>query len=140
MLFDQIGARNRAQSREIGRASYGLLFAIAERILDADLSLLIEGNFSRGVSEKDLLGLTDGRKAVLIHCHAPKEVIVTRLSSNRGDRHPGHFDQDALPDVLAAIDAGAYEPLEMKCPTLVVDTSDGYQPSRDHIAAFAADQ
>ena len=109
---------------------------MAKRILDADLGLVLEGNFSRGISETDLLGLTESHDSVLIHCRAHKDVIATRLSADRGDRHPGHFDQDVLTEVLAAIEAGAYEPVAIGCPWLVVDTNEGYEPTQQHIVEF----
>jgi len=109
---------------------------VAKRILDADLGLVLEGNFSRGVSETDLLGLTESHDSVLIHCRAQTEVIAARLSAYRRDRHEGHFDRDVLPEVLAAIDAGAYEPVAIGCPWLVVDTTEGYEPTRQHIVEF----
>ncbi|HUZ85393.1 MAG TPA: hypothetical protein VNF26_00410 [Candidatus Baltobacterales bacterium] len=113
-----------------------MLFAVAKRILDADFGLVLAGNFSRGISETDLLVLTESHDSVLIHCRAQTDVIAARLSSHRRDRHEGHFDRDVLPDVLAAIEAGSYEPVAIGCPWLVVDTNEGYEPSRQQIVEF----
>ena len=135
-LLRTVGARDRARSRELGRAAYGVLFAVAKRILDAGQGLVLEGNFSRGISETDLLGLTGSYDSVLVHCRATKKVIAARLSSDRGDRHEGHFDRDVLPEVLTAIDEGVYEPVEIGCPPLVVETDEGYEPSRRQIVDF----
>ncbi len=95
---------------------------------------MLETNFSRE-SSPHLGRLAAGRPAVLIHCEAPREVIVSRLERRAG-RHPQHHDRVALPEVLAGLDEGRFEPLELGIPTLRVNTADGYSTPIEQMVDF----
>ncbi len=93
---------------------------------------------SRGRSESDLRPLIVQARAVLLHCQTtPEEVerrIVTR--SGAGDRHAGHHDTEALPNVLEGITKGIFDPLDLPLPVLRIDTTDGYDPALPDIVRF----
>jgi len=140
-LLDDLGAPDLARSRELGAASYGVLYAVVARLLDAGASVIVESNFSRGRAEGELRPLTARAGSVLVHCETTSVEIVRRYTAraDRGERHPGHLDAAVLPDLLRNLATDVYEPLNLDVPTIRVDTTAGYAPSFAEIVAFAAD-
>ena len=140
-LLDALGAADLARSRELGAASYGVLYAVVARLLDAGVGVIVESNFGRGRAEGELRPLAARARSVLVHCETTPVEIVRRYTARaaRGERHPGHLDAAVLPDLLRNLAAGAYEPLDLGIPTLRVDTSAGYAPALAEIVAFVAD-
>ncbi len=118
-------------SRGLGLAAVRLLYKVAGDVLDAGQSCVLESNFYRGLSESDLRPLLERADGRLIHCEAPREVILARYQERdrAGERHPVHLDSNRIEDITAALDAGDFAPLDLPVPTLRVDTTDGYRPS-----------
>ncbi len=137
-LFDTLGAPDRARSRELGAASYAVLYEISARLLDAGVDAVVEGNFHRGPSERELQALTEKARAVLVHCYTTPEVVTRRYSQRfgKGGRHPGHHDEAAISEVLSSLQSGTYDPLDLPVPVLRVDTSAGYVPRFERIREF----
>ncbi len=137
-LFDTLGARDRARSRELGAASFAVLYETTARLLDAGVEAVVEGNFQRGPSERELQALTEKARAVLVHCYTTPELVTRRCSQRfaEGGRHPGHHDEAAISEVLSSLRSGAYDPLDLPIPVLRVDTSAGYMPRFERIREF----
>jgi predicted kinase len=137
VMMDALGAPDRARSREIGGASYAVLFRVLKRLLAAGVSTVTDSNFTRGLAEIELAPIVAQARTVQVQCTLPAELIerryIARLAASH--RHQGHHDEAALPDVLAALAAGRYEPLALDTPLMVVDTSSGYSPSIERILA-----
>jgi predicted kinase len=135
------GAGLIVDSSMLGRASYAMLFDIAEALAAAGTGVVIESNFRRGTSESELLPLVAATSAMLIHCSLTNDAVIARFVGRAGspDRHPVHPDLDRLPALREDLDAGRFEPLELSIPTLRVETADGYGPSIDEIIAFLRD-
>jgi predicted kinase len=138
VLLDHVGASDRASSQALGKVSYALLYRVAERLISNSVGVILESNFSRVRSEQELASLDKRASTVLIHCEPTGEVLERRILErrNREDRHPGHYDHVALPDVLASLAAGLFEPLDLDVPTLRVDTTNGYAPPARVIQDF----
>jgi predicted kinase len=139
-LLDELGAPNRAVSREIGRASYALLFQIAGALLDTSIGAIVESNFRFGLSEPDLRPLIARAPTVLLHCQTSRDETVRRYLrrvANR-ERHAGHFDEEAAADLVRDLNVGNYEPLDLDVPTLVIDTTDEYSPDLKQIGRFVS--
>ena len=141
-LYDTLGAPTREQSRALGGAAYRVLYTIAGRLIDNGLGVVVEGNFTRGRSEAELQPLLARSRGLLLHCYATREQISQRYLRRAvsGERHSGHHDVIALPDVLADLDAGLYEPLALDIPALRLDTSTGYRPDYASVLAFIRGQ
>lgn len=141
-LYDTLGAPTREHSRALGVAAYRMLYTIAGRLIDSGLGVIVESNFTRGRSEAELGPLLARSRALLLHCVAARQQIAQRYLRRAvsGERHPGHHDAIALPDVLAGLDAGIYEPLALDIPTLHLDTTDGYRPEYPRVLAFVRGQ
>ncbi len=118
-------------SRRLGLAAVRLLYKVAGDVLDAGQSCVLESNFHRGLSEVDLRPVLERADGRLIHCEAPREVILARYQERdrAGERHSVHLDADRIEDITSALDAGDFAPLDLPVPTLRVDTTDGYRPS-----------
>jgi predicted kinase len=126
---------DRDWSRQLGAAAYAVLFVVAERILSARSGLILETNFRRGVADTPLRALARLAPTVVIVCRVPDPLRRKRFEDRaaRG-RHRVHIDGAVLEewnedDAEFLIDIGA--------PRLVADTSDGYSPDLEQIAAFA---
>jgi predicted kinase len=127
-------------SMRLGAGAYAMLYLVAQQLLQARIGLIIESNFRRGVSEKELRPLLAWSDPGLIHCAAAPEVVLRRYAERPAseDRHPAHLDAQraaALADDLAA---GRFEPPELRIPTFVVDTANGWRPSYEDVRDFAA--
>jgi predicted kinase len=136
-LFADLGWSDRDWSRRLGRASYGLLFLVAGKLLAAGQSLLVESNFAPGLAEPDLgrLSETTGCRFFIVHCRAEPTVLRRRFQERwrSGERHPGHVDDVSLAELDERL--GADPRLTLAAPLVVVDTT---EPVRiDHAGLIA---
>jgi glucokinase len=111
VLFDALGAGDRAWSQRLGAASNEVLFALAA---DAPAAVL-ESFWRRPFAVDGLARL--GRPIVEVHCACPPEVARARYRERV--RHPGHGGVTEDEVAAWAADAG---PLALG-PVLEVDTT-----------------
>lgn len=138
VLLDAMPPRDRADSQRIGGVSWDLFHRLIGE-LAGRTPLIVEANFSRGRHEPALLPHLAGSASVAIHCRTDRATIEHRIAARADDatRHPGHFDVKAWPDLAGQLDAGTFSPLDLPCPTLIVDTTSGLDPALTAILAFA---
>lgn len=129
----------RDASKRLGWAAIRLLYAQARDLLAAGCGCIVESNFYRGVSERDLAPLLTMSDARLIHCEASDGVLLDRYQARyeAGERHPAHVDGAAIEDFERSLAAGSFAPLDVAIPILRVTTVDGYTPGFAEIVAFA---
>lgn len=139
-LYDSLGKIERALSGKLGEASMRIMYTVARRVLDAGVSIVIEANFYRGVSEPDLSTLFEHAEAMMIHCEAPEEELVERYAERdkSGERHPVHGDAKKVDDLEEDIEEGTYEPLDLDIPLVRVDTTNDFEPSVAEIISEVA--
>jgi predicted kinase len=126
-----------AASRSLGARAYVELFgALRARVKDGG-RVVVESNFRRGLSERELLRALAGRPARVIHCTASTSTIRRRYRSRARTRHAAHLDTIRLDDVTRDLGDGRYEPLDLGMATLNVATDAGYRPPYDAVLAFA---
>jgi catechol 2,3-dioxygenase-like lactoylglutathione lyase family enzyme/predicted kinase len=127
-LFDQLGWRDRAWSRRLGRACVALLWQLADHELAAGRSVLLECNFTPAHATEDVLALQAryALRPVQINCYADGAVLYERFKQREqsGTRHPGHVGLDALDDIAGTLLRGHDEPLAIGGHTFEVDTTD----------------
>jgi predicted kinase len=125
-------------SSALGGASYAMLFAVAEKLVEAGVGVVIESNFRRGIAEPELRPIVAAASAVLLHCELPDEAIVARFIGRAGTagRHRVHPDLERLPSLVKDLEDGRFEPLDLPVPILRVDTTDGYRPTIEAIIRF----
>jgi predicted kinase len=142
-IGDELGAPSDVPaSQRLGLAAYRILYAVSARILESDGGVVVESNFRRGRSERELRSIVELADARLVHCSAAAATVQARYAQRhqRGDRHPVHLDAqraDALADDLAS---GRFEPLDLGLPTVVVATDDGYEPGLEQVIAFLSSE
>ena len=135
-LFDVMGTPpDRVASRRVGIAAIGVMLALARRAAQANADVILECNFRRGQGEVDLRSLMEMAEVRLVHCQVADEVTLERYR-RRLDRHLGHHDDQALPDLVKGLNEREFDPLRLDVRLLVVDTTDGYQPGLEEIIAF----
>ncbi len=120
------------RSREVGRASVEVLYALTEVQLDLGISLVVDHAFHQDLAN-DVVPLVERSTAVLVQCTAPHDLLTQRVVGReaRGERDPVHLDRER------AIDGDRYGLMELlDVATLVVDTSDGYRPDYPTIISF----
>ncbi|CAG0960220.1 adenylylsulfate kinase [Anaerolineae bacterium] len=98
-LFDSLGWKDREWSKQLGRATYDLVYYFVATQLAAGRSLIVESNFDatsatakfRALRAKHDFALVQ----ILLKCDG--DVLVERFQarSDSGTRHPGHGDLTA---------------------------------------------
>jgi predicted kinase len=133
-LYRALGASDMAESQRLGEAAFEVLSSTAARLLAAGVGVVLEGNFAHRRSEAALLPLLEEADAVQVHCAAAREETLRRYRSRT--RHEMHYDEAALPRVLGALDSRLHDPMDLVVPTLLVDTTAGYDPPLEAILRF----
>jgi predicted kinase len=127
LLFDTIGWSDRDWSRKVGIASYELLFAVAESLLSAGTSLVVEANFYPEQHAARFSALRDrlAARIVEVYCTASTAVLRRRFVERweSGDRHPGHVQNESLEEDLARLGGDEWGPLGIE-ERFDVDTTD----------------
>lgn len=127
LMFDTLGARDRAWSRAVGGAAHRILCATLERTLGAKQGVIIESNFRPQADTAYFEGVLArfGCAAVQVHCLANPEILWTRFESRATseDRHPGHADAANLTEFKDAIFAPGTDKLLLSAPLLECDTT-----------------
>jgi len=138
-LADAVGLPDDvAGSQRLGRAAYAATFRLAADSLAAGRGVVLESNFRRGSSEPEIASLGTDWDTRLVHCTAPPDLLARRYQSRfeAGERHPVHLDHERAAALTEDLATGRFEPIELGCPTLVVDTTSGYRPSLEAILTF----
>lgn len=96
-LFESLGTGEPRWSRLLSNASFGVMFSVAQQILDAGGSVLLEGNFRAGEHDGAVGRLLAERhcRVIQVLCRLPDEQRRQRLieRAEREQRHPGHLDR-----------------------------------------------
>ncbi|MBN1967330.1 MAG: ATP-binding protein [Anaerolineae bacterium] len=127
-LFDTLGWSDRAWSKQLGLATYAVLFYAVESVLRGAGSLVVESNFKPAWHADRFRDLQRayGFVPVQVCCHADRNVLLARFKTRleSGERHPGHVDHDYLPEFEASLLNDDSAPMDLDGPVLEVDTSD----------------
>ena len=135
ILFDTLGVKDRAWSREVGGASYDLLFSFLESLLQAGYPCIAESNFEIGRATDRLKSLceTYGFTAIEVLCTADTAILrqryLARLES--GARHAGHVDHLNLDDISERWANERHGSLELGGQSIRVDTTNFGELERD---------
>ena len=114
-LFDTLGTGDRAWSRRLGAASYGVLLALAREVPAA----VVDANF---YPDHGPALLQACQRPIEVFCRCPATEVERRFTQRAPARHPGHVDH-VLDDQLKAALDGGIGPLGLGGPVLEVDTS-----------------
>lgn len=130
-LAEVIEVVDRAASKEVGAASFRVLYDLAFGMLSQGADVVIEANLTRRYATSELERLASISQLAVVQCVADREVVEQRYRDRHAEavRHAAHFDLDALPDLLAGLDAGDFDLTALGFRTITVRTDDGYQPA-----------
>jgi predicted kinase len=149
VLFDTLGWSDLEWSKRLGKTSSALLWSVTESVLEAGHSLVIESDFHIDVDAPRLRDIQIRLRPRIaeIHCYADREVLVQRVKERieRGDRHPGHGDQDRRTlheEVIPELRTEPDHLLDAPDFYIMVDTTDildsEYEDLRNKVRAFIA--
>jgi cytidylate kinase len=143
-MMDTLGAPDPETTHQYGIAAYAILNILQQKFVEVGVGAVLESNFLRGLSEKDLAPILPKSRSVAIYCEATVEESLRRFEerATSGDRHPGHHDDDPekLEELERDLRSGSYDPLDLGIPYLVVDTTDDSKPDRATIKQWVIDQ
>ena len=130
------------QGQSFAVPSFRVFLALIAELLAAGVGLVAESNFFRGESEDHLRPLVQLSRKVLIHCDPPREVSIGRFVERfeqGGERHWSSSERHRIAQLQAGELSDAWqraEPLDLRVPTLCVDTTDGYAPDLEATVTF----
>src|SRR5207248_11402654 len=82
-LADAVGSGDRTRSRELGRAAYAVMRAVAARCLASGVGVILEANFHRELSGGWLRGLAALAPARVIVCRTTAALSRRRFAERR---------------------------------------------------------
>jgi predicted kinase len=113
VLFETLGTGDREWSQRLSRASFMVMFGVADGLPQA----MLEGNFDD--EDRDRTLALDP-EPIEIHCSCSDEELVRRFRART--RHPGHLDDDVGDEEL--IERARRGPLRWGGPLLELDTEE----------------
>lgn len=137
-----VGAHDVDTARALGPRAWGAYYGLLQHLVTVGVSLIAGAHFQRGRSESELTPLVERSRSVLVHCVAPRDVIVERVRLRRADPRRSRRFLVGDDGVLQRMESGGFEwhvheePMDLPVPTLVVDTSLGADSG--HIEQFIA--
>ncbi len=127
-LFDGLGWKDAAWSKQLSHASYRILYYFMESLLAAGCSLIVESNFDPAQATAEFLALKRKHEfePFQIQCIADGEVLIQRFKARAeaGERHPGHADHLIYEGLKATLRRGRLGHLDIGGRIIEVDTTD----------------
>jgi hypothetical protein len=113
------------------------MYTALDAVLGVVPGAILEANFTHGYAETNLAPRLERCSGLILSCIAERDTILARIRSRQNDpnRHLGHFDQDAIPDLLRILDVDGYRLDDLGVPVIEIDTSNGYRPGIAEILA-----
>ncbi|MFK0050229.1 hypothetical protein ACIQU4_40240 [Streptomyces sp. NPDC090741] len=108
-------------------------------LLAAGVTLVAEAAYQDQLWRTGLEPLTKIADLRIIRCTTPTPTIIERMTERAdSDRHrAAHGDRQLLTDIAVGTSSPEeFVDISLDAPTLLVDTSDGYQPGTAEIGAF----
>ncbi|HWB92214.1 MAG TPA: AAA family ATPase [Puia sp.] len=116
---------------------YRLFFEVIYLLVSKGVSLVVEAAFQEHLWKPQLLTLRDKTDIRIIICEPGPDLARARFA-NRLQTNPDRdrFHGDKLVKETGGLQTDAYIPVDMDVPTLVVDTTDHYQPDIGQVLSF----
>lgn len=127
-LFDTLGWGDRERSKELGAASYEILWLALANNLAAGIATVVESNFrgDRSLAHFQRLAATHPFIAYQVNCVADGQILLQRHHerSHSGERHPGHVDDRNEAELREELLRGRLDPLPLDGELFELDTTD----------------
>jgi predicted kinase len=121
-----------AISDQLTTRTYDLFFEAIALFLRAEVTLVAEAAFQHSIWWQGLEPLTDLAILRIVRCQPPDELArqraLTRIAAKPTRAAHADTEHFSVPRTFDAI--------HLEAPTIDVDTSDGWQPNLEEIAAF----
>jgi len=134
--------RERGAEGDVNREIYQTFFDVIEFVLSRGISLVAEAAFQHRLWAPRLEPLCRISNVAIVICTVDPGIARARfieraLGDPERKRFHGDTDIDADdPEIEYRFEH--YDPPRLSVPTLLVNTADGYDPSLEQIASFAA--
>jgi len=135
-----LGGMHASLGQDLNLRLYTIFFETVDFVVSKGVSIVIEAAFQHKVWAPKLTHLAEIARVAIVVCTVDPNLARSRfIERNVADPSRERFHGDNA--VHAAKDGielqvMQYEPPEMDLPTLTVDTTDGYKPTLEQIAAF----
>lgn len=123
---------DRAESMALGARTMGALFELAAAHVQRGIGIVLECNF-RPQAMPALLALGADATVVNVQCTVDGDAAIERYRARALTRHGAHVEDAVLAEADASVWAAVHQLPDADIPRLVVDTTDGYDPSLDAI-------
>lgn len=131
---------DRAASRDFGKQSMHLLYAVARELTRCGVDCIIEAYFHPELAAPELAEVTGFARVIQVHCAAADAVMIARYRARyeAGERHEIHFDAAMVGDLEQRINSAHRHPIPLdttRAGLIEVRSDDGFAPSVAEIAA-----
>ncbi len=127
-LFDELGTKDLAWSRKLGKASINILFHLIMVQLSARKSVIAESNFKQGISCQSLKEIINKHPCdvIQLHCITDSKILFKRflMRTDTKERHQGHSDQLTEQEMKEKDILEAQKPLKIPGRLITFDTTD----------------
>ncbi len=127
IMFDVLGWKDRAWSKQLGNTSTEILFYITKELLRAGVSMALESNFDSSLATPRLQAIIATYHCCVFQvvCSAARQVLQERyrLRAELGLRHPGHLDQQLQTEFSTNLPVSDDYRLTIDGPAVIIDTS-----------------
>jgi len=136
-----LGGTHASLGQDINRRLYDIFFETIDGVVSKGVSVVIEAAFQHALWVPKLTHLAEVASVALVVCTIHPQLARARwidrvVADPRRERFHGDSAVSAANDGSGTSDA-PYDPPNMDVPTLIVDTTDGYNPTLEQIVAFA---
>lgn len=126
-LFDTLGwSDDEAWAKQLGIASWHLLYQQAENLLAAAISLITESNFEARFADELWMAMQERHNFQIVQllCGADDRLMTERYLARIADgtRHPGHVDRMHTQEYDPVALRGQFNFLNLPGPQRAVDT------------------
>jgi predicted kinase len=127
-----------APGDELDLRTLATFFQLLELLLGAGVTTVAEAAFQDRVWRPRLLGLRELADIGVVHCQVTADTADARMRRRQADdpTRRAHADAHVIHQQARAAAHDGFQRVQLDVPQLEVDTSDGYHPSLEEIAAF----
>lgn len=139
-LADTLGWSTEEWSLKLGAATWELLYHLVESLLQANVSHIVESNFTPTYATPRWQALCERYSLQIMQlcCHAPPETVIKRYHERvqQGARHPIHrYIQDDA-NYAALLQRGPMDWVDVAGTRLLVDTSQDIAADYPRLIAY----
>lgn len=110
---------DRHASARLGAATFHVQFAVVRELLEAGVSVIVEGNFRL----PEWFETLPAARITQVHVTAAPATLRARLLERDAHRHPVHYDREAADEIAERAAAGEWPPLALGGPLVEIDTT-----------------